>query len=276
MPQHHAPVVGSTSTILFCGAPQPLTAADFDSQEPWRIQFLLIQDPPPPRLDRPKSNGCGAKVHNGAIPKRAVWHGAHASATHVVLPLDDEYVPQALKTVVETRRKDCGCSRNPVGCAVCGNTLGVLIVGCAIHAYLESTYEFVPSAVSPPIPASLRRWRPPTPRARDTLLSRTVLARRFTQDDDATPRSARGRRAWRHNPPPVGMNGEDRAENAALFSDFHDTSGGFSAGPIEFSLGHGERDRPTSPLAGQLFSFLWTGPSRGFIPGSRAARPGRF
>src|SRR4051812_20076669 len=97
-----------------------------------------------------------------------------------------------------------------------GNTLGVLIVGCAIHAYLESTYEFVPSAMSPPIPASLRRsWRlptpTPTPRARDsdTLLSRTVLARRFTQNDDATPHSARGRRAWRHNPPPVGMNGED-------------------------------------------------------------------
>ncbi|KAJ7828700.1 hypothetical protein B0H14DRAFT_3873265 [Mycena olivaceomarginata] len=270
-------------TTLFCGAPQPLSAADLDSQEPWRVQFLPIQDAPPPRkrqrLDRPKSNGCGAAVHNAAIPKSAIWHGADANATDVVLPLDDKYVPQVLTTIMKTRREECGCLRNPVGCAVCGNPLVALIVHCTVHTHLESipsAYEF---------------------RVRDTPLLRTFPPRRSTWDDDTTTRSARGRRAWRPTPRAVAMEGEDGADEAALFSAFHAVTRSRpsrtpSAGATAFLAGHTEgvtalsipysrlrSPHLLSPPAGELFSydsFLWTGPSCGFIPGRRAVRPGGF
>ncbi|KAJ7865875.1 hypothetical protein B0H14DRAFT_3442681 [Mycena olivaceomarginata] len=116
-------------------------AADFNSQALWSVQFLPIADTPPPRkrqrFDGLKSNGCG-------------------STTGVVLPLDDKYVPLELKTVMERRREGCGCMRNPTGCAVCGNPLGVLTVHCTVHTNVEgqpSVYDFLPSAVSPPMPA---------------------------------------------------------------------------------------------------------------------------
>ncbi|KAJ7712531.1 hypothetical protein B0H14DRAFT_3902212 [Mycena olivaceomarginata] len=184
-------------TTLFCGAPQPLSAADLDSQEPWRVQFLPIQDAPPPRkrqrLDRPKSNGCGAAVHNAAIPKSAIWHGADANATDVVLPLDDKYVPQVLTTIMKTRREECGCLRNPVGCAVCGNPLRVRIraVGrVAAHTSASVT------------------------------LRSCGLSLRVAPHGTTTPLHALHVVAAPGAPTPraVAMEGEDGADEAALFS----------------------------------------------------------
>ncbi|KAJ7889292.1 hypothetical protein B0H14DRAFT_2691958 [Mycena olivaceomarginata] len=276
------------STTLFCGTPQQLSAADFYPQRPWRVQFLPIQDLPPPPLPGPKSNGCGAVVHNCAIPNSVViWEGGTAAVTDVALPLEDQYVPKALRDIMETRREECGCSRNPVGCAVCGNPLGVLIDHCVIHTYLKSTaraYEFLPSAVSPPIPPLLlrsahRRPLTPTPRVRDTLLSRLFHGRRF--DDTATP----GARAGRHTPRAVTMN-ED-ADEVVLFSGFRAIAPRppivSDAGETELSVSHAERATALSILdppepRSELFSydrFLWTGPRRGFIPGRRSVQLAR-
>ncbi|KAJ7847381.1 hypothetical protein B0H14DRAFT_2770282 [Mycena olivaceomarginata] len=147
----------SPRTAIFCGAPQPLSTVDFDPQ-PWSVRFLPLQDTPPPAVRRTKSNGCGSKVHTAAIPNEAGVRlcGSYAELTGAVVALDDKYVPQVLKPILKSRREGCGCLRSPVGCAVCGNPLGTLIVHCTIHTHLESSstaYEFAPSAVSPSISA---------------------------------------------------------------------------------------------------------------------------
>jgi hypothetical protein len=109
----------SPRTAIFCGAPQPLSTADFDPQ-PWSVRFLPLQDTPPPAVRRTKSNGCGSKVHTAAIPNEAesVWCGSYAELTGAVVALDDKYVPEVLKPILKSRREGCGCLRSPVGCAV--------------------------------------------------------------------------------------------------------------------------------------------------------------
>ncbi|KAJ7113134.1 hypothetical protein C8R44DRAFT_856130 [Mycena epipterygia] len=207
----HVEVPGVT---LFCGAPQPLTAVDFDPQRPWSVQFLPIEAAPPPtKRSRPspeKSNGCGATVHTAGVPKRAgtMWRGSRPGLSDVVLPLEDKYVPRALKSVMKTRREGCGCLRSPVGCAVCGNPLGALIVHCPVHTHSESPscmYEFAPSAVSPPLPAeSASRTVPPVAARTYTGRPWQLAERRLPTtpphsagDDAATTRAARVGRASR-------------------------------------------------------------------------------
>lgn len=118
------PRVEVPGVTLFCGAPQPLTAVDFDHQRPWSVQFLPMEATPPlPKRSRPspeKSNGCGATVHTAGVPKRAgtLWRASRPGLSDVVLPLEDKYVPRTLKSVMKTRREGCGCLRSPVGCAV--------------------------------------------------------------------------------------------------------------------------------------------------------------
>ncbi|KAJ7852505.1 hypothetical protein B0H14DRAFT_2580914 [Mycena olivaceomarginata] len=134
----------SPRTAIFCGAPQPLNAADFDPQ-PWSVRFL-----PASGYAAPGGAYCCSPNEAGSV-----WCGSYAELTRAVVALDDKYVPQ-VKPILKSRREGCGCLRSPVGCSVCGNPLGTLIVHCTIHTHLESSstaYEFAPSAVSPSIPA---------------------------------------------------------------------------------------------------------------------------
>ncbi|KAJ6504907.1 hypothetical protein DFH09DRAFT_1375269 [Mycena vulgaris] len=173
-----ASVVDTPPVVLFCGAPQPLTTAALDAHRPWRVQMLPIDyidsQPLPKRqkiarksLDSPteadakmKSNGCGARVHAGAVPKRggSMWRGSQKGMADIVLALEDKYIPATMRSVIKSRSEGCGCLRSPVGCAVCGNPLGAFIMHCTVHTYFDSpsfVCEFVPSAVSPPLlPAS--------------------------------------------------------------------------------------------------------------------------
>ncbi|KAJ7081128.1 hypothetical protein B0H15DRAFT_803736 [Mycena belliarum] len=169
-----------TATPLFCGAVQPFDGADVDAHRPGRVQVLPIEygemrglegrENARKRLssDRDtmarapaRSNGCGTLVHAGATPQRrgsmTQWRGNREGAADVVVPLEDKYVPDALKGAVQTRREGCGCLRSPIGCAVCGNPLGAVIAHCTVHTHFDSPpvlYEFAPSAVSPPLPAT--------------------------------------------------------------------------------------------------------------------------
>ncbi|KAJ6504917.1 hypothetical protein DFH09DRAFT_1439637 [Mycena vulgaris] len=173
-----ASVFDTPPVVLFCGAPQPLTAADLDAHHPWRVQMLPIDyknsqslpkrqkiarkslDPPTEAAAKMKSNGCGARVHAGAVPKRggSMWRGSQKGMADIVLALEDKYIPATMRSVIKSRSEGCGCLRSPVGCAVCGNPLGAFIMHCTVHTYFDSpsfVCEFVPSAVSPPLlPAS--------------------------------------------------------------------------------------------------------------------------
>ncbi|KAJ7862773.1 hypothetical protein B0H14DRAFT_2739732 [Mycena olivaceomarginata] len=236
-------------TVLFCGAPQPFSAADFNSQAP---------------------------------------------TTGVVHPLDDKYVPLELKTVMERRREGCGCMRNPTGCAVCGNPLGVLTVHCTVHTNVEgqpSVYDFLPSAVSPPMPAEssprTRRARhppTPTPRIRD---GRTLHPRRFTRDDGTTTYSAPVRRVSRRNVRAMEMDEEQGVDGEAQLGEFPSATRsmypGRTARGTELLMPNSHRQSLghllSSPPGHELLSYdsvLWVGPSRGFIPGRREVRPTRL
>ncbi|KAJ7815210.1 hypothetical protein B0H13DRAFT_2293454 [Mycena leptocephala] len=153
-----------------------------------------------------------------------MWRGSGGSTTDVVLPLNDKYVPLELKTVMERRR---GCMRNPTGCAVCGNPLGVLTVHCTVHTNVEGqlrVYDFLPSAVSPPMPAKssprtrrVRRPPMPTPRVRE---AQTLHSRRFTRDDDATTYSAPVRGVSRRTVRAMEMDEEHGVDGEAELAEF--------------------------------------------------------
>ncbi|KAK2464683.1 hypothetical protein APHAL10511_003259 [Amanita phalloides] len=100
--------------------------------------------PPPPDSEwraRPKrqgkratlkgtlSNGCGAIVHRKAAPrhKLGMWT-AKTEAAPSVIHLDSCYFDSV--AVGKMVRSVCGCVREGVGCAVCGNPLGTLYTPC--------------------------------------------------------------------------------------------------------------------------------------------------
>ncbi|KAF8334807.1 hypothetical protein F5887DRAFT_1285773 [Amanita rubescens] len=75
------------------------------------------------------SNGCGAIVHTKAAPrpKLGMWT-AKTEASDSVVHLDPCYFDSA--AVGKMVRSVCGCVREGVGCAVCGNPLGTLYTPC--------------------------------------------------------------------------------------------------------------------------------------------------
>ncbi|KAJ7917343.1 hypothetical protein B0H13DRAFT_2269527 [Mycena leptocephala] len=156
----------ASRVVLFCGADQPRNYADFDARRPWRVQ-MLPEDVDVPEPSPQRSNGCGAKVHASAMPKPTLWLGAQSSGTAAVVSLEQQYVPEHLKLTMDSKTEVCGCTRSPVGCAVCGNPLGALTVFCGNHtstlsesSQTAAMYKFAPSAVSPPLPVITAR-RPP-------------------------------------------------------------------------------------------------------------------
>jgi hypothetical protein len=79
---------------------------------------MLPEDVDVPEPSPKRSNGCGAKVHTSAKPKPNLWLGAQSNGTAAVVSLEQQYVPEHLKFTMDSKTEVCGCTRNPVGCAV--------------------------------------------------------------------------------------------------------------------------------------------------------------
>ncbi|KAJ7112036.1 hypothetical protein C8R43DRAFT_1040967 [Mycena crocata] len=173
-----ATVIGAsslTAVALFCGASQPLVAADFDAHRPGQAQILPVNydadESKSQNNPTSRSNGCGTRIHTGAVSMRKMWHGSRSGTSNLVVDLEYRYIPSALKSAVKTRLAECGCLRGPVGCAVCGNALGAMVSRCKTHTggSLQTVYEFAPSAVSPPLPPAAEDAQPTTARSMSPL-----------------------------------------------------------------------------------------------------------
>ncbi|KAH9939268.1 uncharacterized protein BXZ73DRAFT_43952 [Epithele typhae] len=103
----------------------------------------------PPRRQARRTNGCGAVVHVRAYPQhpRGAWM-AKEEATDAVVALDPAYCDHP--AMDKLLRSACGCIREGIGCAGCGNTLGTRYVPC--QAASESIFYPHPSTSTAPLP----------------------------------------------------------------------------------------------------------------------------
>ncbi|KAF7798397.1 hypothetical protein EIP86_009618 [Pleurotus ostreatoroseus] len=114
-----------------------------------------------------RSNGCGAVIHMRAIPqqRRGVWQSAaHAAPTDIVVGLDSGYFDRGV--VAKMLRSACGCVREGVGCAVCGNPLGTRYLPCPAASegiFASPNTASAPSNPCPRHPSDPRYWDPRLP-----------------------------------------------------------------------------------------------------------------
>ncbi|CAK5282149.1 unnamed protein product [Mycena citricolor] len=183
------------TTRLTCGAPlgvpPDLLAAQLEvggdgEKERYRVPCLptpLESSAPEPGCSAQRtgtrSTGCGALVHARASPTSGrTWYAPGEGSGATVIPLGDEYFTVAQKKILGggPRVDVCGCVTNGVGCAVCGNTLGLLKTACNSHADCFSGlprvhYTLLSDAVSPPL-ARRRKHTPshsPSPHVLDIV-----------------------------------------------------------------------------------------------------------
>ncbi|KAF7299729.1 hypothetical protein HMN09_00978700 [Mycena chlorophos] len=163
---------GNQGTTIVCGALEPLGFRD--AQRAWRVQVL----PSDPLISSSSSSpasssststmtgtrrrwtGCGAVIHTGAVPVRrgTDWTGwGEGVSSSEVVPLDEVYWTEGVRTMPELVSASegravasCGCISRGVGCAVCGNALGIERALCSTHALRgpRTNYVFLNSAVS--------------------------------------------------------------------------------------------------------------------------------
>ena len=137
---------GEHKFVLFCGVELwQETKAYIPSVIPWTE--------PQSRPSR-RSTGCGAVIHMKAAPnaKLGVWT-AKTQSSDAVVPLDPLYFD------CKTIRSSCGCIREGVGCAVCGNPLGTRYRPCttAADGLFISRFRSNPLPTRPNGPCY---WRP--------------------------------------------------------------------------------------------------------------------
>ncbi|EGN94958.1 hypothetical protein SERLA73DRAFT_187230 [Serpula lacrymans var. lacrymans S7.3] len=134
---------------LFCGGEESST--DFTGHVPPFSPSPLPSYPPlsprphsHKRFSTKRLNGCGAVVHTRASSRQhqSVWV-AKAEATGAVIPMDASYFERS--AVVKIMRSACGCVREGVGCAICGNTLGTRYKPCQAAAEGLMTPQNQPS-----------------------------------------------------------------------------------------------------------------------------------
>ncbi|KAJ7098474.1 hypothetical protein C8R43DRAFT_1244366 [Mycena crocata] len=171
----------ATCEVLSCGSELPLSSADFhETQLPLPNRHYLGFDdlPPPPREQKPrKFSGCGTRIGTASPhAEKWVWSGNLDNITPTVVSLETEYVPpEAVAAMDNVCHKTCGCWHSWVGCAVCGNTLGMLLTPCHHHESrgVPGVYLFLPTAVSPPLP-------PPHPRPHTAIPIAPITAENLT------------------------------------------------------------------------------------------------
>ncbi|KAF8145633.1 hypothetical protein K438DRAFT_1871569 [Mycena galopus ATCC 62051] len=166
---------------LTCGSHTRITAEnisewDYDEHRPYVPHFLPEpledlseeQEPPRRRLRRrvsTRSNGCGAVVHSRVIATARGhallgYQGTRDRLGQKVVQMDNMYFPDKLRSELGLREHES--SDGGLGCAVCGNPLGVLHLYCSVeHAptvpsalssssttQAQSIYRFLSTAVS--------------------------------------------------------------------------------------------------------------------------------
>ncbi|KAF9023121.1 hypothetical protein BDZ89DRAFT_1070125 [Hymenopellis radicata] len=121
---------------LFCGGEEEQEDDEFDEYhhaafEPSLFPLCPASAPSRPTTTRQprRTNGCGALVHMRAAPRGrlGVWT-AKTRASDAVVSLDNAYFDRT--AVSKIVRSACGCVREGVGCAVCGNPLGTRYRPC--------------------------------------------------------------------------------------------------------------------------------------------------
>ncbi|KAF8967501.1 hypothetical protein BDZ97DRAFT_524966 [Flammula alnicola] len=114
---------------LVCGA--EIAEYSSDESEPFKPSVLPLYPPLQHAKEKEvkRSTGCGTVVHMRATPHPRVglW-SACGTASSSVVPLEAIYFDtrEAAKFV----RSSCGCVKEGVGCAVCGNPLGIRYIPC--------------------------------------------------------------------------------------------------------------------------------------------------
>ncbi|KAK6996686.1 hypothetical protein R3P38DRAFT_1956204 [Favolaschia claudopus] len=152
---------------IFCGSQdainsQNISEYDYDEHRAWSVQILPEEEGPPPttrEFRSSRSNGCGAEVHSSVCMMRRnqCWYGSKEDLAANVIPLERSYFPTDLAQLLDLRHDEpaaCGCALSGLGCAVCGNPLGVAQYVCATHSSRGTSmagptgYIFAASAVS--------------------------------------------------------------------------------------------------------------------------------
>lgn len=122
---------------LLCGAEIPYSGEE-DPCEPWTPSIFPIlpatSSSTPKIPTRRKTNGCGAIIHLRAAPRPRVhmW-AARTPASSCVVPLEAHYFDNT-EEAAKFERSSCGCVKEGVGCAVCGNPLGTRYIPCRMAA----------------------------------------------------------------------------------------------------------------------------------------------
>ncbi|KAH6908141.1 hypothetical protein BKA70DRAFT_1072358, partial [Coprinopsis sp. MPI-PUGE-AT-0042] len=121
----------STPYILVCGAKLEDPPPEPKHHEPFEPSILPLMPGEQASSSRatsppPTTNGCGSVIHfHGscsqlqATPKT---YTARSRASDIVVPLEAEYFSSHVAKTFET--SPCGCVKEGIGCAVCGNPLG--------------------------------------------------------------------------------------------------------------------------------------------------------
>lgn len=145
------------SYTLFCGGDDEQPCLNRPST--CVLSPLPSYPPPPPssgyQPPRWQTNGCGAVVHMRASRRgnSGVWI-ARNEASSAVVPLDTSYFERA--AVVRMVRSACGCLREGVGCAICGNPLGSRYKPC--QAAAEGLFASRHHPLGPLTPEGPRYW----------------------------------------------------------------------------------------------------------------------
>ncbi|KZT70258.1 hypothetical protein DAEQUDRAFT_725529 [Daedalea quercina L-15889] len=121
--------------VLFCGGEDnSVSSLASTSGTPYRPSLFPVSSassPPTRGAERAarRTNGCGALVHMRAFPQgpRGVWVGKR-EASDAVVGLEADYFESSV--VAKMMKSACGCIREGIACAVCGNTLGTRYLPC--------------------------------------------------------------------------------------------------------------------------------------------------
>ncbi|KAM6496478.1 hypothetical protein JOM56_009184 [Amanita muscaria] len=214
------PVAAPPSSLPFVPSILPLSPSRPQQQ---------ASAPSSSRTQKRSTNGCGTIIHYKAAPlsKIRTWT-ARTEATDQVVHLDSCYFDSPIvgKIVPST----CGCVREGVGCAVCGNPLGTLYIPCKTAIDLSSRsprsssssssppklhiYSFFPSAVSSspsysfpspssPSSPSLSPTSPTSPTTSSSFTSTRRSSRPFLSRSRSRSRSPSSSRSRSRSPSPT-------------------------------------------------------------------------
>ncbi|KAG6905875.1 hypothetical protein DXG01_017170 [Tephrocybe rancida] len=152
---------------LFCGADEPEPAYEPQvNSDPYIPSILPVvssssrsktrSKPAQPKPKPRRTTGCGALLHISATPRRRssipspssfTWSASASEIqTGSVVSLDASYLSDP--TSFRIQHAPCGCVREAVACAACGNFLGTRHAACSVSGTRSCTFSFLPSAVT--------------------------------------------------------------------------------------------------------------------------------